>query len=327
VGLLLFCGQHFDVRADPPATESGSAASASASDAQNLAPQGSFMSSLKQAFAEDLDKEVVRGHFDVGSAPDTHRYYCLVNPKTGKSEPNAVAGQTFARHDQMTGIKGAAVTFFTCAEAEQKGILVTSGYVLSAAASSKLASSAAAQKSVAAAPVAAAASVPAAAAASAPVAAAAVAPAVAATTPPAAPAAPVAAEGSLQSEVMAVYSRFIAGQNAHDRAVVSEVLLDSKDFVWAQYGGGSIWGHKEAMEAFAEDWKGTWRLEPQLKELRIASIAPDAAVLITPLLFTAGDPGKEPSTVSIRWGGVFVKTKSGWRIASIFITPRAPKGG
>jgi hypothetical protein len=81
------------------------------------------------------------------------------------------------------------------------------------------------------------------------------------------------------------------------------------------------------MDAFAEAWKGTWRLEPQPKELRIASVAPDAAVLITPLLFTQGDPGKEPSTVSIRWGGVFVKTKSGWRIASIFITPRAPKGG
>jgi hypothetical protein len=53
-------------------------------------------------------------------------------------------------------------------------------------------------------------------------------------------------------------------------------------------------------------------------------------VLITPLLFTEGDPGKNPSTIPIRWGGVFVKTKSGWRISSIFITPfeswRAPKG-
>jgi hypothetical protein len=130
----------------------------------------------------------------------------------------------------------------------------------------------------------------------------------------------------MQTEVMAVFARFISGQNAHDRAVVSEVLLDSKDFVWAQYGGGSIWGYKEAMEAFAEGWKGTWKLDPQLKELRIASVAPGAAVLITPLLFTEGDPGKEPSTIPIRWGGVFVKTKSGWRIASIFITPRAPKG-
>lgn len=324
VGVLLLCAEHGGAVADPPATDTGTAASSSASGTE-LAPKGTFMSSLKQAFSEDLDKEVVRGHFDVGSPPDAHRYYCLVNPKTGKGEPNAVAGQLVGRADKMTGIKGAAVTFFTCAEAEQKGILVTSGYVLSTAASSKIAAAAPVQRpAVAPAPVAPATPAPVTAAASAPLAAA---PAAAAAAAPTAPAVPASAEGSVQSEVMAVYARFIAGQNAHDRAVVSEVLLDSKEFVWAQYGGGSIWGHKEAMEAFAEDWKGTWRLEPQLKELRIASVAPDTAVLITPLLFTVGDAGKEPSTVSIRWGGVFVKTKSGWRIASIFITPRAPKGG
>jgi hypothetical protein len=326
VGLLLFCGPHGDAVADPPPAQAGSAPSSSASD--TLPAKGNFMSSLKQAFSEDLDKEVVRGHFDVGSPPDTHRYYCLVDPKTGKSEPNAVAGQLVVRHDKMTGIKGAAVTFFTCADAEQKGILVTSGYVLSAAVSSKITPPAPVQKpAVAAAPAAAAASAPLAAAAVAPTAAPTAAAPVAAVAAPVAPPVAVSADGSLQSEVMAVYARFIAGQNAHDRAVVSEVLLDSKDFVWAQYGGGSLWGYKEAMDAFAEAWKGTWRLEPQPKELRIASVAPDAAVLITPLLFTQGDPGKEPSTVSIRWGGVFVKTKSGWRIASIFITPRAPKGG
>jgi hypothetical protein len=323
VGLLLFCGTHSDAVAEPPAPETGSAASSSANDAQNLAAKGSFMSSLKQAFAEDLDQEVVRGHFDVGSPPDTHRYYCLVNPKTGKSEPNGVAGQLVVRHDKMTGIKGAAVTFFSCADAEQQGLLVTTGYVLSPGVSSKITAPAHVQRpSVAAAPAPAAA----AAAAATPGAAAAVAPVPAAAAAPVAPAGAVSADGPIQTEVMAVFARFIAGQNAHDRAVVSEVLLDSKDFVWAQYGGGSIWGYKEAMEAFAEGWKGTWKLDPQLKELRIASVAPGAAVLITPLLFTEGDPGKEPSTIPIRWGGVFVKTKSGWRIASIFITPRAPKG-
>jgi hypothetical protein len=129
---------------------------------------------------------------------------------------------------------------------------------------------------------------------------------------------------------MAVYARFIAGENAHDRAVVSDVLLDSKDFVWAQLGGNSLWGHKEAMDAFQEQWKGTWTLNPQFREVRIASVAPNVAVLITPLLFTQGGPGEKPSTVPIRWSGVFVKTSSGWHISSIFITPfkswQAPSG-
>ena len=293
VGLLLSFGGHSGALAAPPDTETGASASPSPSDAQSSAPKGSFLSTLKQAFTEDFDKEVVRGHFDVGSPPDAHRFYCLVNIKTGKSEVNGVAGQLVLRADKMTGIKGAAVAPLSCADAEQKGILVTSGYVLSGSVSSKMTPTSPVQPSGAAAPA-------------------------------------VSAAGPAQPEVMAVYTRFIAGQNAHDRAVVSEVLLDSRDFVWAQYGGNSIWGYKEAMEAFEEAWKGAWKLDPQMEELRIASVSPGVAVLITPLLFTQGDPGKNPSTVPIRWGSVFVKTKAGWRISSIFITPfeswRAPKG-
>jgi SnoaL-like protein len=298
VGLLLFWGGHSGALAEPPpGTETGASASPSPSDAQSSAPKGSFLSSLKQAFTEDFDQEVVRGHFDVGSPPDAHRYYCLVNVKTGKSEVNGVAGQLVLRADKMNGIKGAAVAPLSCADAEQKGILVTTGYVLSGSVARKMTPPSPVQKPSGAA---------------------------------AAPAAAVSVGGPAQMEVMAVYTRFIAGQNAHDRAVVSEVLLDSKDFLWAQYGGNSIWGYKEAMEAFQEAWRGTWKLDPQMQEPRIASVSPGVAVLITPLLVTEGDPGKNPSTIPIRWGGVFVKTKSGWRISSIFITPfeswRAPNG-
>jgi len=281
VALALFCGGHRGALAEaPPGAQTGGPASPSPSDAQS-APKESLLTALKQGFAEDFEREVVRGHFDVGSPPDAHRYYCMVNTKTGKSGVNGVAGQLVLRADKMTGIKGAAVSPFSCADAEQKGILVTTGYVLSV------------QK------------------------------------PSGAAAAAVSAAGTAQTEIMAVYTRFIAGQNAHDRAVVSEVLLDSRDFVLAQYRGNSIWGYQEAIEAFEESWKGTWKLDPQMAELRIASVSPGVAVLITPLLFSEGDPGKSPSTVPVRWGGVFVKTKSGWRIASIFITPleswRAPK--
>jgi hypothetical protein len=292
VALVLFCGGHGGALAEPPPGAQTGGSSASPSDAQS-APKESFLSALKQGFAEDFEHEVVRGHFDVGTPPDAHRYYCMLNTKTGKSGVNGVAGQLVVRADKMTGIKGAAVSPFSCADAEQKGILVTTGYVLSAGVSSKIAPALSVQKPSGAAPAA------------------------------------VSAAGTAQTEVMAVYTRFIAGQNAHDRALVSEALLDSKDFVLAQYRGDSLWGYREAMEAFAESWKGTWKLDPQLADLRIAIVSPGVAVLITPLLFSEGEPGKNPSTVTVRWGGVFVKTASGWRIASIFITPfeswRAPK--
>ena len=91
----------------------------------------------QQAFIEEFIYGV-RGHFDVGSPPNTQRYYCLVNIKTGKSELNGVAGQLVLRADKMTGIKGAAVSPLSCADAEQKGILITGGYVLSGSVSSKI---------------------------------------------------------------------------------------------------------------------------------------------------------------------------------------------
>jgi hypothetical protein len=317
----------------PPVGGNATAASAGAGDAQTPAPTGNFFSSLKQAFKQDLDREVVRGHFDVGTPPDAHRYYCLVDTKTGKGETNGVAGDPVLRRDGMTGIKAGAVSFYSCASAEQQGILVTTGYTLSPAIRSKVVQAPAtppAPQMPASAPSASASSAPP--ASSSPS-------AMPASPPPQLPSSSVAREAAaeiapdaaaLQGEIMPVFTRFVAGQNAHDRAVVSEVLLDSKDFVWAQIGGSTLWGHKEAMDAFQEQWKGTWKLDPQLKEVRIAGVAPNVALLIVPLLFTQGDPGQKPSAAPVRWSGIFVKASSGWHLSSIFITPfkgrQAPGG-
>jgi ketosteroid isomerase-like protein len=126
---------------------------------------------------------------------------------------------------------------------------------------------------------------------------------------------------TMQTQVKAAFSRFVAGQNTRDPSVVSDVLVRSPEFVWAQGSGRSIWGFDDAMAAWKSAWKGSWHLGPQLDELRITRIAPNVALLITPLLLTAGDPGEQPSTDPVRWAGVFVKTASGWRISSLVITP------
>jgi hypothetical protein len=108
-------------RADPPTAPA---------DAATIAPSGSFFSSLKQALKQDLNYEVVRGHFDVGAAPDSHRFYCLVDIRTGKNEEYGVSGDTFVRPDGMTGIKAGAVSPDSCAKVEEQGRLVTTGYVV-----------------------------------------------------------------------------------------------------------------------------------------------------------------------------------------------------
>ena len=89
-----------------------------------------MLASLRQALEQDPKREVVRGYFDVGTPPDTHRYYCLVNPKTGKFLENGVAGTTYLRPDGMTGIKNPVVSDLNCASAEQSRLLVTTGFTL-----------------------------------------------------------------------------------------------------------------------------------------------------------------------------------------------------
>jgi hypothetical protein len=113
------------VLADQPA-----ASSAGANELPNSMPQDGLFSSIKQSIKEG-DRDVVRGHFDLGSPPNVHRYYCLVDPRSGALEPNGVLGDPVRRDDGMTGIKSNAVSLYRCAKAEQQGILVTEGYVLS----------------------------------------------------------------------------------------------------------------------------------------------------------------------------------------------------
>lgn len=92
-------------------------------------PQDGLFSSIKQSLAQG-DQDVVRGHFDLGAPPNEHRYYCLVDPKTGKQEPNGVLGEPLPRPDGMTGVKSNAVSLYRCDKAEAAGILISSGYVL-----------------------------------------------------------------------------------------------------------------------------------------------------------------------------------------------------
>ena len=132
VGLVLCLGGRSGALADPPAgPETGASTIPSSSDAPTSLPQQSFLSSLKQAFNKDFDREVVRGHFDLGSPPNAHRYYCLLDPKTGKKETNGVLGEPVARADGMTGIKAGSVSLYSCDDAEKQRVLVTTGYVVS----------------------------------------------------------------------------------------------------------------------------------------------------------------------------------------------------
>src|SRR5277367_2880436 len=130
--LLLVLGACNGVLADPPAaTPAGAADGTSYTDPQTL-PQENFFSSIKESLRLGFDHEEVRGHFDLGAPPNSHRYYCLVDTKTRVREPNGVLGQPVPMPDGTTGLKIDSVSLYGCDKAEKQGLLVTAGYLLKA---------------------------------------------------------------------------------------------------------------------------------------------------------------------------------------------------
>ena len=108
-----------------------------------------------------------------------------------------------------------------------------------------------------------------------------------------------------EDEVRAVIDRYVAAQNAHDLGAVGELLWDSPEFLWITRGA-PIWGRQPALTRFEALYRGTWRLEPALSELRITLIADGVAQTYLPIMFTIGP------VVSARVGAnlVFARPRS-----------------
>lgn len=130
--LIVLAGAACAAAADqtPPSGTMPSSDSGSSDEPKSL-PQDGFFSSIKQSLREG-DQEIIRGHFDLGTPPNVHRYYCLMDPKTRRREPNGVLGEPLPRPDGMTGIKSSAVSLYRCEKAEQQGLLITAGYLVPA---------------------------------------------------------------------------------------------------------------------------------------------------------------------------------------------------
>ena len=127
--LLLCCSRH-TVLADQPSASPAAADTAGDAPLPTL-PQENFFSSVKQSLRMG-DHEVVRGHFDLGAPPNSHRYYCLLDTKTRAKEPNGVLGKPVPLPDGTTSLKVDSDSLYSCDRAEKQGMLVTTGYVLKA---------------------------------------------------------------------------------------------------------------------------------------------------------------------------------------------------
>ena len=125
---------------------------------------------------------------------------------------------------------------------------------------------------------------------------------------------------TLEDEVRSTFERFVTAQNAHDEKEVSDLLIDTSDFLWITRGT-AVWGRDAAMKRFAALYQGTWQLAPDPSGLKVVIIGDGVAQLYVPITFTIGASGQPPQSTRFLMNQILRKTPTGWKVSSILPIP------
>ena len=101
---------------------------------------------------------------------------------------------------------------------------------------------------------------------------------------------------------------------------MESLLLGSPDFLWVTRGT-AVWGQEAAIKRFAALYEGTWRLEPEASNLKIAFPGPGVAQIHVPIMFTIGAAGQTPQQTRFLMNQILVATPNGWKVSSILPIP------
>ena len=71
------------------------------------------------------------------------------------------------------------------------------------------------------------------------------------------------------------------------------------------------------MKRFAENYEGTWLLEPKFEEITIVELAPSVAQLFVPAGFSIAPQGQAAQPTRFLLTQLYVKGRDGWKISTI----------
>jgi ketosteroid isomerase-like protein len=128
------------------------------------------------------------------------------------------------------------------------------------------------------------------------------------------------ASAASDDDVRAVFDQFVKAQNSHDVVAVRELLLDSPNFLWVTRGA-PVWGREAALKRFESLYQGTWKLSPDMANLKTALLSETTAQLYVPITFNIGAAGQPAPDTPFLMNQTLVKTPAGWRIANILPIP------
>jgi hypothetical protein len=119
-----------------------------------------------------------------------------------------------------------------------------------------------------------------------------------------------------ETEARALFTKFVAAQNAHNAGGVKAMLWNSPSMLLFARGVETR-GPEAVAARFKEYYEGTWHLEPDMSQFRVAVISSDVMQILVPIVFTRGLPGNPPQDNTFLISQTFVRDATGWYVASI----------
>src|SRR5580698_10356244 len=126
-----------------------------------------------------------------------------------------------------------------------------------------------------------------------------------------------------EAEARALFTKFVAAQNAHS-------VDDVKSMLWNSPGtlllarGVEIRGPAAVADRFKEYYEGTWHVEPDMSQFHVTSISQDVMQFLVPVIFTRGLPDQASQDSKFLISQTLVHAANGWHIASIISIPNTP---
>jgi hypothetical protein len=119
-----------------------------------------------------------------------------------------------------------------------------------------------------------------------------------------------------EAEARALFTKFVAAQNAHSVSAVKAMLWNSPGTLLLARGA-EIRGPGAIADRFKEYYEGTWHVEPDMSLFHVTLISKDVRQFLVPVVFTRGLPGQPSQDNKFLVTQTLVHDANGWHIASI----------
>ncbi len=138
-------------------------------------------------------------------------------------------------------------------------------------------------------------------------------------------------EAGAHAELKALYRKLIDAENLHDLASVRAMLLDSPSSLFisrlapvSKGDWGGYWGTESVVHHFADLYKGVFRIDPDYSQEKEVLLTPDVAEAYVPVVITSSYGGQAAAARHFIMVLVWIKTPSGWKVATDVPMPIPP---